>query len=208
MNNIDHRLNQIYRCHDILDEIVLNVIKEVKRELYVPKDFRNFSNTDYAIPLKKDCYMLTPFSEAKIIQEMSFNNKDNVLLIGMGSGYLTECISILCKSITAYEVDKDLFDFGKNNLDLHSRNRQKIHLENRNIMANLEELQKYTKIVFTCSVNSCEVYIRYLRENSKSFFYINQHNSPYKQGIIIEKTRNGYTEKKNIVTSKTNQLMD
>ena len=208
MNNIEDRLNQIYRCHDILDEIVLNVIKNVDRELFVPEEYRSFSNSDHIIPLGKNQNMLTPFSEAKIIQEMDFNNKDYVLLVGFGSGYLTECISYLCSSITAYELDKDIFKFGKNNLDQHSSNRGKIRLENKNILNDLEELRQYTKVIFTCSLDSYQPYIRYLREDSKSFFFINQENSPYKVGILIEKTRNGYTEKKNIVTSKTNQLMD
>ena len=208
MNNVKNKLNQIYRCHDILDEIVLSVIKKVDRKLFVPEDFRNFSNTDYTIPLENNQNMLTPFSEAKIIQEMSFNEHDHVLLIGLGSGYLTECISNLCKSITAYEIDNDLYEFGKNNIDLHSQNRNKIYLKNQNILTNLQEMLNYTKVVFTCSLDSYKDYTRYLGENSKSFFFINQQNSPYKQGIIIEKTRNSYTEKKNIVTSKTNQLMD
>ena len=208
MNSIEHKLNQIYRCHDILDEDVLAVIRKVNRELYVPKDYRSFSNTDYPIPLENDQNMLTPSSEAKIIQEMNFNINDYVLLVGMGSGYLTECVSHLCKSVIAYEIDVDLFKFGKNNLDLYSKNRNKIHIKNKSILADLKEIRRYTKIIFTCSLNSCEAYVRYLGVNSVSFFFINQHNSPYKQGIIIEKTRNGYTEKKNIVTSKTNQLMD
>ena len=208
MNKIDNKLNQIYRCHDILDESVLNVIKKVNRELFVPKDFKNFANTDYVIPLGKDQNMLTPFSEAKILQEMSFNKNDNVLLIGMGSGYLTECISYLCKTITTYEVNEDLYEFGKNNLDLYSNNRKKIHIEHKNILTDLVKIQDYTKVVFTCSLKSYQTFVRYMREKSKIFFFINQENSPYTEGIIIEKTRNGYTEKKNIVTSKTNQLMD
>ena len=208
MNHIENKLNQIYRCHDILDEKVLNVIKKVNRELFVPKDFRSFSSTDYSIPLENGQNMLTPSDEAKIIQEMNFDSKDSVLVVGMGSGYLTECISHLCQSITSYEIDDDLFKFGKNNLDLHSRNRHKIDIKNKNITADLKEIEHYTKTVFTCSLNSYQAYVRHLGTNSRSFFFINQHNSPYKEGIIIEKTRNGYTEKKNIVTSKTNQLMD
>jgi len=208
MNNIEDKLNQIYRCHDILDEIVLGVIKKVNRELFVPEDFKSFSNSDYAIPLENNQNMLTPSTEAKIIQEMNFNNNDYVLLVGMGSGYLTECISNLCKSITAYEIDGALFKFGEKNLELYSENKDKIHLKNKNIMTDLKEIKNYTKVLFTCSLDSYKAYVRFLGENSKSFFFINQPNSPYKQGIIIEKTRNGYTEKKNIVTSKTNQLMD
>ena len=208
MNNIEEKINQIYRCHDILDESVLRIIRKVKRELFVPSEYKSFSDSDFAIPLKNNENMLTPFSEAKIIQAMGFSPNDNVLLIGTGSGYLTECISYLCNSIKSYEIDHDIYEFGKRNIDLHSKNKSKIELKNTNILKELDELEIYSKVIFTCSVDSFEEFLIYLGENTQSFFYINQYNSPYKSGIIIEKTRNGYTVNKNIVTSETNKLMD
>ena len=51
MNNMDN-LTSIYRCHDILDEKTLSVIKKVKRGLFVPEKYKSFSDTDLAIPLE------------------------------------------------------------------------------------------------------------------------------------------------------------
>ena len=206
MNN-DH-IYQIYRSNNILDEKVLSVIRKVKREDYVPEEYKKFSYCDISIPLDSGRVMLTPSCEAKILQNMEFHKKDNVLLVGTGSGYLVECISDLVFSITAYECDASLHEFGVRNLDLHSNNRDKLHLYNDNILNVTDKIQEYNKVVFTCSVKTYDFFLDYLSENSKVFLFLWQDRSPYSQGMIVNKLRNGYTVKKNIVTSQTNLIKD
>ena len=207
MNNID-KLNTIYRCHDILDEKVLTTIKKVKRDLFIPEKYKCFSYTDLSIPLESGEFMLTPSCEGKIMQAMDFNINDNVLIVGTGSGYLTECISHLANTVSSYEIDSRLFSYGKKNLDLHSQHRNKINLNHQSILDCLDQLSSYTKVLFTCSIDSYKLFIDYLGQNTKSFFFINQYKSPYKTGIMIAKARNGYRLNKNIVTSQTNQIRD
>ena len=206
--NYPEKTNQIYRCHDILDERVLSVIKKVKREYFLPQKYKSFSVTDIAVPLDSYQKMLVPSCEAKIIQAMEFHSNDNVLVIGTGSGYLVECISYLSNTVSAYEIDPVLFEFGKRNLDLYSQNRHKIFLNQNNIMDCLDKIIMYKKILFTCSIDSYLPFIEYLDTDAKCFFFINQYKSPYKKGIIIDKTRNGYTVIENIVTSQTNKITD
>ena len=207
MNNID-MLNPIYRCQDILDENILRVIKKVKRDLFLPEKYKCFSYTDLPIPLESGEFMLTPSCEGKIMQAMDFNINDNVLIVGTGSGYLTECISHLTHAVSSYEIDSKLFNYGKNNLDSHSQYRHKIDLNHQSILDCLDQLSRYTKVLFTCSIDSYKVFINFLGQNTKSFFFINQYKSPYKTGIMISKARNGYRVNKNIVTSQTNQIRD
>ena len=201
-------LTSIYRCHDILDEKTLRVIKKVKRGLFVPEKYKSFSDTDLAIPLESEQHMLTPSCEGKIIQAMDFHINDNVLVIGTGSGYLTECASYLTNTVSSYEIDTKLYSYGKNNIDLYSKNRHKIDLNHQSILDCLNKLSRYSKVIFTCSVDTYKTFINYLANDSTSFFFINQYKSPYKTGIIITKTRNGYRVKKNIVISQTNQIKD
>ena len=207
MNNID-KLTPIYRCHDILDEKILSIIKKVKRDLFIPEKYKCFSYTDLAIPLQSGEFMLTPSCEGRIMQAMDFNINDNVLIVGTGSGYLTECISHLTNTVSSYEIDSELFNYGKKNLDLYSQQRYKINLNHQSILDCLNQLSNYTKVLFTCSIGSYKLFIDYLGQNTKSFFFINQYKSPYKTGIMISKTRNGYSVNKNIVTSQTNQIRD
>ena len=207
MNNMDN-LTSIYRCHDILDEKILSVIKKVKRSLFVPEKYKSFSDTDLAIPLESEQHMLTPSCEGKIMQSMDFHINDNVLVIGTGSGYLTECISYLTNTVSSYEFDSKLYSYGKNNLDLYSKNRSKIDLNHQSILGCLNKLSRYSKVIFTCSVDTYKTFINYLGNDSASFFFINQYKSPYKTGIMVDKTRNGYRLKENIVISQTNQIKD
>ena len=207
MNNID-KLTPIYRCHDILDVKILSIIKKVRRDLFLPEKYKCFSYTDLSIPLESGEFMLTPSCEGKIMQAMDFNINDNVLIVGTGSGYLTECISHLTNSVSSYEVDSRLFKYGKNNLDLYSQHRHKISLNHQSILDCLDQLSKYTKVLFTCSITSYKLFIDYLGKDTKSFFFVNQYKSPYKAGIMITKARNGYRVNKNIVTSQTNQIRD
>ena len=207
MNNMDN-LTSIYRCHDILDEKTLSVIKKVNRGLFVPEKYKSFSDTDLAIPLESEQHMLTPSCEGKIMQSMDFHINDNVLVIGTGSGYLTECASYLTNTVSSYEIDSKLYNYGKNNIDLYSKNRHKIDLNHQSILDCLNKLSRYSKVIFTCSVDTYETFINYLANDSTSFFFINQYKSPYKTGIMVTKTRNGYRLKENIVISQTNQIKD
>ena len=207
MNNMDN-LTSIYRCHDILDEKTLSVIKKVKRGLFVPEKYKSFSDTDLAIPLESEQHMLTPSCEGKIMQSMDFHINDNVLVIGTGSGYLTECASYLTNTVSSYEIDSKLYNYGKNNIDLYSKNRHKIDLNHQSILDCLNKLSRYSKVIFTCSVDTYKTFIKYLANDSTSFFFINQYKSPYKTGIMVTKTRNGYRLKENIVISQTNQIKD
>ena len=207
MNNMDN-LTSIYRCHDILDEKTLSVIKKVKRGLFVPEKYKSFSDTDLAIPLESEQYMLTPSCEGKIMQSMDFHINDNVLVIGTGSGYLTECVSYLTNTVSSYEFDSKLYNYGRNNLDLYSKNRYKIDLNHQSILDCLNKLSRYSKVIFTCSVDTYKTFINYLGSDSTSFFFINQYKSPYKTGIMVTKTRNGYRLKENIVISQTNHIKD
>ena len=207
MNNMDN-LTSIYRCHDILDEKTLSVIKRVNRGLFVPERYKSFSDTDLAIPLESEQHMLTPSCEGKIMQSMDFHINDNVLVVGTGSGYLTECASYLTNTVSSYEIDSRLYNYGKNNIDLYSINRHKIDLNHKNILECLNKLSSYSKVIFTCSVDTYKTFINYLANDSTSFFFINQYKSPYKTGIMVTKTRNGYRLKENIVISQTNQIKD
>ena len=207
MNNMEN-LTSIYRCHDILDEKTLSVIKKVKRSLFVPEKYKSFSDTDLAIPLESEQHMLTPSCEGKIMQSMDFHINDNVLVVGTGSGYLTECASFLTNTVSSYEIDSKLYNYGKNNIDLYSKNRHKINLNHQNILDCLNKLSGYSKVIFTCSVDTHKTFINHLANDSISFFFINQYKSPYKTGIMVTKTRNGYRLKENIVISQTNQIKD
>ena len=84
--------------------------------------------------------------------------------------------------VLAYECDNALYQTSKDNLDMYSHNRHKLYLCKENIFKDLDKIQKYTKVIFTCSVKSYDFFLKYLGENAKAFVFLWQSKSPYIEG--------------------------
>jgi len=98
---------QIRPC-EVLEGRILELLKHVRREHYVPKDMREMAFIDMEIPLGYGAYMWPPKLEARTVQELHLSRDDNVLEIGTGSGYLTALLSMLAGHVTSVEIVPEL----------------------------------------------------------------------------------------------------
>ncbi len=101
-------VEQQVRPGDVLDERVLNTLKQIHRDAYVPARYRNLAYADTAIPLNECEVMMHPLLEGQILQLLDIQPEDNVLEIGTGSGYLTACLAHLACHVESYEIDPQL----------------------------------------------------------------------------------------------------
>jgi len=83
------------RTFEVLDADVLQALREVPREQYVPAPFRHLAFADFEIPLPHGEKMWTPKMEARVLQELELRKTDRVLEIGTGSGYFTALLAHL-----------------------------------------------------------------------------------------------------------------
>ena len=81
-------VEQQIRPWDVLDVNVLDLIKKVKREHFVPVDKQSLAFMDVEIPLGHDVKMWSPKLEARALQALKLKHSDLVLEVGTGSGYL------------------------------------------------------------------------------------------------------------------------
>lgn len=88
-------LSQQIRTWDVLDERVLQILRETHREAYVPESERDLAFADAEIPLPHGQCMMAPKIEARLLQELDIESTDDALEIGTGSGYLTACLARL-----------------------------------------------------------------------------------------------------------------
>jgi protein-L-isoaspartate(D-aspartate) O-methyltransferase len=98
---------QIRPC-DVLDGRILDLLKHVRREHYVPKEMREMAFMDMEIPLGHGAFMWPPKLEARTVQELHLTRDDNVLEVGTGSGYLTALLSVLSGHVTSVEIVPEL----------------------------------------------------------------------------------------------------
>jgi len=99
--------NQV-RTWEVLDPRVLDVLRNVRREDFVPARHRNLAFADIELPIGHDEVMLKPVIEGRLLQALAAQAGERVLEIGTGSGFLTACIARLAGSVSSVERHADL----------------------------------------------------------------------------------------------------
>lgn len=114
-------VEQQIRPWEVLDQSVLDLLFMVRREDYVPEQFRGVAFADVEVPLRVDGVdtgrlMLAPRVEARLLQELKLGPSDNVLEIGTGSGYMAALLAHKARQVTTVEIDPRLAAFASANL--------------------------------------------------------------------------------------------
>jgi len=96
-------VEQQIRPWEVLDQRVLDLLLRVRREEYVPPQYRGLAFADMEIPLGHGEKMLVPKMEARMVQELALAPGDRILEVGTGSGYMTALLASLGGHV--YSVD-------------------------------------------------------------------------------------------------------
>lgn len=122
MNLEQARFNMVeqqIRPWDVLDQAVLNLLFELRREEFVPQQHRALAFVDMEIPLGHGEVMLAPRVEARMVQELAIRPTDRILEVGSGSGYTTALLSRLGGHVVSVEIVPELKAFAERNLADH-----------------------------------------------------------------------------------------
>ena len=96
------------------------MIGEIPRENFAPDEYKNLAYVDTRIPLGRfedhPCDMANPVLEGRILQELDIQDKDLILEIGTGSGYLTACLAKLGDHVDTVDINEDLTAMAEKNL--------------------------------------------------------------------------------------------
>ena len=100
-------IEQQVRAWEVLDENVLDGLREVQRELFVPDEFKKLAFADTDIPIGHGEKMMTPTIEGRVLQALELAGGESVLEIGTGSGFLTACLATLSTHVTSIDLYED-----------------------------------------------------------------------------------------------------
>ncbi|MCX7184870.1 MAG: protein-L-isoaspartate O-methyltransferase [Nitrosospira sp.] len=112
-------VEQQIRPWDVLDQKVLNLLFELRREEFVPAVYRSLAFVDMEIPLGHGEVMLAPKMEARILQELQIKKTDRILEVGSGSGYLTALLAKQGEHVYSVEIVPELKAMAEKNLQTH-----------------------------------------------------------------------------------------
>ena len=143
-------VEQQIRPWEVLDPQVLDLLLRVRREDYVPQQYRALAFADMEIPLGQGEKMLAPKLEARMLQELAVQPADKILEVGTGSGYMTALLASLGGHV--YSVDIVL-EFTKTaGSKLAARGIANITLETVDAARGWDQHAPYDAIVLTGSV--------------------------------------------------------
>lgn len=109
-------VEQQVRAWDVFDATILELLKQLPRERFVPTGFEPLAFADTEIPLAHGQSMMTPTVEGRLLQALALKTTDRVLEIGTGTGFLTACLGRLANLVVSLDVYDDFLQTAAVNL--------------------------------------------------------------------------------------------
>lgn len=110
-------VEQQIRAWDVLNVDVLDVLKKLPREQFVPAGFENLAFADTEIPIGHGQAMMTPTLEGRVLQALALSPSDHVLEIGTGTGFLAACLARLATRVTSIDIYEEFLSAASTNLE-------------------------------------------------------------------------------------------
>ncbi len=143
-------VEQQIRPWEVLDQRVLDLLFQVRREEFVPPQYRALAFADMEIPIGHGEKMLAPRLEARLLQELAPQPGDKILEVGTGSGYMTALLANLGGHV--YSVDIVAEFMQASGAKLGAQGISNVTLETGDAARGWEKHAPYDAIVLTGSL--------------------------------------------------------
>jgi protein-L-isoaspartate(D-aspartate) O-methyltransferase len=104
-----NQLATVLEAKGIVDNNVLNAVREIPRHLFIDSSFEAHAYQDKAFPIAAEQTISQPYTVAFQSQTLEIKSGDKVLEIGTGSGYQTAVLLALKAVVYTIERQKELF---------------------------------------------------------------------------------------------------
>ena len=182
-------VEQQIRTWEVLDQDVLDLLFQVKREDFVPAAYRAIAFADMEIPIGQGQLMMAPKMEARIIQELAPKRTDRVLEVGTGNGYLTALLASISATVTSVEYFDALSRVAASNLTRASIPNVILKVGDgaESPAAFTGQSEKFDVIVLTGSVPTVsQQYLDALQENGRLFVIVG--DAPVMKATLFTRT--------------------
>ena len=178
-------IEQQIRPWDVLDFKILDILKNVPREQFVPDTHTKLAFADIQIPLAHGEVMMEPKVEARLVQELNLTSNDKVLEVGTGSGYVTALLASLAKHVVSIDIHKDLSNQAAEKLSKVGISN--ITLESGDAIKGWPSTGGFDAILLTGSVAKIpNEFIEALKDGGRLVAIVGEH--PVMEAISIKKT--------------------
>ncbi len=126
---------------------VLEAMRKVPREIFVPPGYRDCAYEDRPLPIGMGQTISQPYIVALMTESLELDKSMKVLEIGTGSGYQSAVLSALAGKVYSVEIKKDLFEGTRKILG----NYPNIEVSNHDGSKGWEKYAPYDRIIVTAA---------------------------------------------------------
>ena len=109
-------VRQQIEARGIRNSEVLEAMRNVRREQFVPAGIRFYATADTPLPIGHDQTISQPYIVAYMTELLELGRDHRVLEIGTGSGYQTAVLATLCDHVYSIEIVPQLAERAKRTL--------------------------------------------------------------------------------------------
>lgn len=181
-------IEQQIRPWEVLDQNVLDLLAQVKREDFVPPVYRSLAFADMEIPIGHGEAMWYPKIEARVLQALALQRTDRVLEVGTGSGYLTALMAAQAMQVVSVEIHPDLKEAAEAKLRAHGF--ANVQVKTGDAARDWAEDGRFDAIVLTGSTPLLpEAFLERLNPGGRLFAVVGE--SPVMQACLVSKVGHG-----------------
>jgi len=113
---------------EIKDRRVLEAMRSIPRELFVPRESRRLAYEDRPLPIGYDQTISQPFIIALMTEALELKGNEKVLEVGCGSGYQAAILAKLARHVVTTERLKPLAEAARKALDSLGLTNVEVHV--------------------------------------------------------------------------------
>ena len=102
-NQRERMVAQQIHARGVRDERVLEAMRKVPREAFVPQDVRELAYTDMPLPIAEGQTISQPYIVAFMIEALALQGGEKILEVGAGSGYAAAVLAEIAGEVYAIE---------------------------------------------------------------------------------------------------------
>jgi protein-L-isoaspartate(D-aspartate) O-methyltransferase len=103
-----HMVDSQVRTNKVTDERLIEAIRSLPRERFVPEAARARAYLDDDVEIAPGRYLMEPMVTARLIQAADAKSDDIALIVGAGTGYAAALLSRIANTVVALESDAAL----------------------------------------------------------------------------------------------------
>ena len=131
--NLQESREQLFKhlSWEIQDRHVIEAMKRVPRERFVPPELRDAAYEDHPLSIGFGQTISQPFIVAAMLQALELKRTDSVLEVGTGSGYVAAILGELAATVVSVEIVPELADSARTTVSALGYTNVQIHLVSR-----------------------------------------------------------------------------